>query len=58
MFHDEVAGVSTEHVSENTKNRKDYPDFNSENQLEQEIYIRNGLLLKRGFAGTVFLSRN
>ena len=55
---DEAPGGSTEYVSENTDNREGNPDFNSEIKLEYEIYIRNGLLLKKGFAGTVFLSRN
>ena len=31
---DEVGGVSTEHASENTKNREDNPEVNSKIELE------------------------
>ena len=34
FVHDEVAGVSKEHVSENAKNREGNPDFHSEIKLE------------------------
>ena len=34
FVHNEVGGVSTEHVGENTKNREDNPEVNSEIELE------------------------